>query len=382
MDLSRADDSKRSLGENQLGKDHQSSIRSTSSSSTSKSTSETSSRSNSVDGIKITDNEFINSSNQNNSLNSNFGSLTNCTPYISNLNSSTASSSISANATYNVNQDFLIRMAMQNNTSVNNTITNNNMFQNLYQTALNTTTTSSAIANSTISAAHLAALNPHNSAFQNLQQQNHSAHQQLTNQQNTNSQTNGHSLNLHNSTNSNSISRNSATTSIIPNADHLLSTMTNGTNQPSLLAVANNLMNSNGNGSVTNTNGITSNSLSSSLSTNGSTNSSSNGSIANNSQMIINEHFLNGTNSLLNQNQILASQSVFFPTSLIDQSASNLFNKKRKRSPQPIPQDLKVSSKNMILLALIINFIFYYLQDDAYWDRRQVVKDLYFKLFN
>jgi len=319
------------------------------STSSSKSTSETSSRSNSVEGLRIVDNEFHSSLNQSSS---NFASSLNQTslPYSNHNNSLNGQSTLSnSTAAYNVNQDFLIRMAMQNNTG-NTIVSNGNMFHNnklyndnlvavaaavvnvnshsLYQSAL--TNTSS---NNSISAHHLAALNsPHNSAFQNLQQNAHSSHQPQLKVNNSSNSTITNQMNGHSAPNSGT-------------ADQLLSTMSNGTNQ-SLLAVTNGLMNGNSN---------TLNTLSTSnLSNNGSTNSpssSSNGSLGNNSQITLNEQLLNGTNSIINHNLILG-QNPFTTSTLIDSSTSNLLSsiKKRKRSPQPIPSDLK---------------------DDAYWDRRR-----------
>ena len=352
MDLSRVDDKQ--------PKDQRINNKSTSE------TSSRSSRSNSIEGLKIVDHEF--NANATSSLNSNFVSLSNCvsSPYaVSNGQTPLTNTA----AAYNVNQDFLLRMAMQNNsTSValnsnanqfhNNKIyndnlvavaaavANNNASHSLYQTALNNVTSTNnsnqLVNQSTISAAHhLVALNnPHNSssinsAFQNLQQQAHSTtttNQQLQNQ--IQSTSNQH-LN-HPTSNSNA-------------ADHLLSSITNGTlssTNQSILAVTNGLINGNASAaaSANNLNGLTSSNLSNTGSTNSSSNSSSN-SLCNNSQMMLNEQ-------LINQNLILASQSPFAPSTLIDSSTSNLFSgiKKRKRSPQPIPQDLK---------------------DDAYWDRRR-----------
>ena len=356
MDLSRADDGKQQQA---VHKDQP--VQSTSKA-TSAATSGRSSRSNSVEGLRIGENEFLNGTAIPNtsSLNSSsfVSSLSNCVsstlPYVSN----------GQTAAYNVNQDFLLRMAMQNNqTSANSSLISNpnpNMFHSkiyndnlaavaaavangnshsLYQSALSSTSSagSSTISNSsTISAAHhLAALSPHNSAFQNLQQQTHS-HQQLNQgiQSSSNSTVTGPHTNGHSGHTAQNIGTAATGSSILP-AEHLLS-MTNGTSQ-SLLAVTNGLINGG------NSANLVPNSLSS-LSNNGSTNSStsSTSSLSNNSQMMLNEQ-------LINQNLILASPSSFVP---FDPSANNLFSgmKKRKRSPQPIPQDLK---------------------DDAYWDRRR-----------
>lgn len=357
MDLSRTDDSKQQQAVHKAEQP----VHSTSSKATSATTSGRSSRSNSIEGLRIAENEFINGGsiapnpNHTASLNSSsfVSSLSNCVssslPYVSN----------GQTAAYNVNQDFLLRMAMQNNqTSANNSFVSNsnpNMFHSkiyndnlaavaaavangnshtLYQNALSSTSLAnqSTISNSsTISAAHhLAALNPHNSAFQNLQQQSHSHQPQAVPASST---VTGQHMNGHASHPAHNIST-AAGNSILP-AEHLLS-MTNGTNQ-SLLAVTNGLINGG------NSNNLVPSSLSS-LSNNGSTNSStsSTSSLGNNSQMMLNEQ-------LINQNLILASPSSFAP---FDPSANNLFSgiKKRKRSPQPIPQDLK---------------------DDAYWDRRR-----------
>lgn len=362
MDLSRADDSK----QQQAAAIHKADqpVHSTSSKATSATTSGRSSRSNSVEGLRLAESEYANGS----VSNPNGGSALNSSNFVSSL-SNCVSSSLpyvpnGQTAAYNVNQDFLLRMAMQNNqTSANSSLVSNqnpNMFHSkiyndnlaavaaavangnshsLYQSALSSTSSANnpAISNSsTISAAHhLAALNPHNSAFQNLQQQSHS-HQQLnqtvqsgssgSNSTVTGQHTNGHSTHPTQS--------GAAGNSILP-AEHLLS-MTNGTNQ-SLLAVTNGLINGGNSGN------LVSNNLSS-LSNNGSTNSStsSTSSLSNNSQMMLNEQ-------LINQNLILASPSSFVP---FDPSANNLFSgiKKRKRSPQPIPQDLK---------------------DAAYYDRRR-----------
>lgn len=344
MDLSRVD-------EKTLSKDQILNGKSTSE------TSSRSSRSNSVEeGLKIADNVFNSVSNHNASpLNSNFVSLPNCVSsslsYVSNGQSST---SLSNTAAAYVNQDLLLRMAMQNSpTSANASITSNqNVFHSnkiyndnlvaaaaaavansnphgLYQTALNATVsssngvTNSSAVNNSITAHHLAALNNinnHSSAFQSLQQ-NHSHHQQLQNQV---------QLNANNSTigqhNGHSNLQTESGNSILP-SDHLLSSMTNGLNSTNqLLAVTNGLIYNGATGNSTNS--------TSGLSNNGSTNSSASSSSSNNSQIMMSDQFLS-------QNFMLTPQP--FAASLIDTSPNNIFGciKKRKRSPQPIPQDLK-----------------------------------------
>lgn len=329
------------------------------------STSEPSSRSNSVEGLKIVDSDYTASPTLNHT--NSFVSLTNCTSSIPYSAGQTATlTNTAAAAAYNVNQDFLIRMAMQNNTSANNSIvSNNNMFHNnklysndnlaavaaavangnshsLYQSALNVTSNSSSNSSTIAAAHHLAALNGTHSAFQNLQPTAHSSHQQQLQSQTVQSAANSTTANQLTNGHSNHLT---STPTVLPTTDHLLSTMTNGTNQ-SLLAVTNGLMNGNST-SLPSTSNLSS--LSNNGSTNSSTSSSSNGSssLSNNSQLMLNEQLLNGTNSIINQNLI-----PFVPSTLIDSSTNNLFSgiKKRKRSPQPIPQDLK---------------------DDAYWDRRR-----------
>lgn len=357
MDLSRTDDSKQQAI-------HKNDQPVTSSKATSVATSGRSSRSNSVEGLRLAENEpFVNG----NVNDHNGGSTLNSSNFVSSL-SNCVSSSLpyvpnGQTAAYNVNQDFLLRMAMQNNpTSANSSLVSNQNpsmlhskiynenlaamaaavangnSHSLYPSALSSTSLANnpAISNSsTISAAHhLAALNQHNPAFQNLQQHSQS-HQQAIQTAHTAASSVSNSTVTSQHTNGHSTQAGAAGNSILP-AEHLLS-MTNGTNQ-SLLAVTNGLINGGNSGNLVSNNGL------SSLSNNGSTNSStsSSSSLSNNSQMMLNEQ-------LINQNLILASPTSFVP---FDPSANNLFSgiKKRKRSPQPIPQDLK---------------------DDAYWDRRR-----------